>query len=100
MSNTFFKRVIPFILALSFGLFITSFFMDIKPNIQLKRSKWSERHKMKKLKYENRQLKRENQRLTDRIEAKERIILLDVPPPPPAPRVMVVPSDSVPSNLK
>ncbi len=103
LNQALFKRIIPFIAALLAGLFITAIFIDITPNFNKYKSnkkRHFEKHRMKQLKYENWQLKRDKQRLTEELEFKNHI-LLDVAPPPPAPvKVMVVPSESVPSTRK
>lgn len=93
------KRVAPFFIALSLGLFVASFFMSVAfPSLRFNRGWKSHREYHRKMEFENRQLKAENCRL--RKEASERRaerrarrhIRVEaaginelVPPPPPIP---------------
>lgn len=82
------KRLFPFVAALAFGLFIASFFVSIAlPKFE--RRGWKKHREVKRLQFENENLRRDNCRM--RRELKERELQkleLDVPPPPPIPPTM------------
>ena len=98
-NQTIFKRLLPFIAALLAGLFVTALFIDITPNFnkyRVNKKRHHERHRMKKLRYENWRLKREKQRLEEQLEAKDKILLLDEAVP--APKLLKVPAETVPAD--
>ena len=95
----FLKRVLPFLGALSVGLFIASFFVDIASPKFGNRGVGKRYHHMKRLRVENEQLRNENLRLKNELEnlrisaghswdyEGRKIEVPLAPPPPPAPRV-------------
>lgn len=87
LNNTFFKRIIPFVITLAVGLFIASFFVSIAPTFKSKKNRCGKRHEMKNLRYENDRLRFENQRLQQKINETESMILLEAPIAPPPPSV-------------
>lgn len=99
LNRAFFKRIIPFLLTFALGLFIASFFVSITPNLQFKRGCCGRRNDMRQLKYENERLRLENQRLQEKLDSTDKMILLEAPVPPPAPSVRVIemPMDTVPA---
>jgi len=82
----FFKRVAPFFLTFSLGLFIASFFVTIAaPSFQFKRGFNRHREYHRKLEFENQRLREENSLLKRQVADKRNSdleMILDVPPPP------------------
>ena len=99
----FIKRFLPFVIALGIGIFIASFFVELRaPNFR-GGPRTKRYHEMKRLRVENEELKNENLRLKNELDNHRRhhpqVIDLDhqhdwpgtaldgLPPPPPvAPR--------------
>ncbi len=86
----FIKRILPFFLTFAFGLLIASFFVSIAaPNFNFKKRGFNHHREYdRRLEFENRQLRDENNRLKQQLIEKENQNLsedLDVPPPPPLP---------------
>jgi hypothetical protein len=89
-----FKRVVPFLFAVTLGLFVASFFVDLAvPNFSGFRRGPSKMREYRKVKMENEDLRRENCRLKKELEASRSEtkssfeslppdINLAVPPPP------------------
>jgi len=100
------KRVAPFALTLTIGLFIASFFVTVAaPNFQFKRgfSKHHEYHK--RMKSENKRLREENIRLKNRLAEMEKrdwvLGTVEVPMnPPEAPKLKAIPMESVPQKSR
>jgi hypothetical protein len=94
------KRVAPFFLTLTVGLFIASFFVSVAaPSFNFPQRSGRSKHREydRRIEFENRQLREENSRLQKRVaemEKRDWVLRdeLDFPPPPPAPPVVVVPS--------
>jgi hypothetical protein len=88
LNQAFFKRIIPFVIALALGLFAASFFISLAPNFRFKNNRCGKSREVRMLRYEKERLELENKRLKQRLEDSERMILIDevVPPPPPAVR--------------
>ncbi len=97
LNKAFFNRVIPFILTFAVGLLVASFFVSVVPSFKFKKNRCGKRHEMRNLSYENNRLRLENQRLQRKLDVTESMILLEAPVPPPPPRVMVMPADSIPT---
>jgi len=99
------KRVAPFVLTLTIGLLVASFFVTVAaPNFQFKRGGFK-RHRDYDRQRDARinELERENKCLKNRLSEVERRdwVLdrdLDVPPPPPPPSVM--PMKTVPQRAR
>jgi len=87
LNQAFFKRIIPFIIALALGLFVASFFVSLSPNLKFKKNRCGKQHDARTLRYEKQRLELENQRLKQRLEESERMILLEAPAPPPIPSI-------------
>lgn len=89
--GVFFKRILPFILTLTIGLVVASFFVSLtfpRPNFRLGSERRSHVHECKQLKQEVRELRRENRKLKRKLEKRSfNVSELDrlVPPVPPAP---------------
>lgn len=85
------KRVAPFVLTLTVGLFIASFFMTVAaPNFKFKRNGFSKhREYHRRIESDNKRLREENIRLKNRLAEMERRdwVLerdeINVAPPPP-----------------
>ena len=90
----FIKKVVPFFLTFTVGLFVASFFVSIAvPNFKIPNRGWR-RHQQyhQRIESENQRLREKNLRLERELAEKERseVILsgdgnFDVPPPPPMP---------------
>jgi|GEM_PF-2473619 len=100
-SSVLVKRVLPFILALSAGLFVASFFVDIMPRFNVRDHRIERCRQLQQLRIENSDLRRQNQDLRDENEILRRsnpmslkhiprgewnTSRFEVPPPPPASR--------------
>lgn len=99
LNKAFFKRIVPFVLTFALGLLVASFFVSIAPTFKFKKKRPPCRgREAQTLRYENERLRLENQRLQQRVNATERIILLEeaVPPPPAAPLPLELPVDEAP----
>lgn len=83
----FIKRVAPFFLTFSLGLFIASFFVTVAaPNFQFKRGWSRHREYHRKLEFENQRLREENSLLKRQLSERNNSyseLELSVPPPPP-----------------
>lgn len=94
------KRVAPFVLTLTLGLFVASFFVTVAaPNFQFRRGFSKHREYHRRIESENQRLREENIRLKNRLAEMEKRdwVLerdLDVPPPP------VMPMKTVPSKSR
>lgn len=86
----FIKRILPFFLTFAFGLLIASFFVSIAaPNFNFQRRGFN-RHREydKRMEFENRQLRDENNRLKQQLLENQNLSEdLDVPAPPLPPKV-------------
>lgn len=99
------KRLVPFFLTFTVGLFIASFFVSLAaPNFQFKRGFNRHREMDRQMKCENERLRQENERLKNRLsEVEKRDWVLqpdfdiDVPPPPVVP---TMPMQTVPSKSR
>lgn len=99
MSKCLLKRIVPFIVALTLGLFVASFFVTVAaPQFNFKRNNYHRKNR------EVRQLKDENLRLNDELrQTRKRVAELEIrrtmdfenefetelplaPPPPSVPR--------------
>ena len=107
----FIKRVFPFFLTFSVGLFIASFFVSIAlPTFRLRNDGWrrhEQYHRM--LEFENQQLKERNSLLEKRLADRDSSDAADndsqlnylVPPPPPvAPIAPSVRIHTIPYRVK
>lgn len=78
-TKGFIKRFLPFVAAFAVGIFVASFF------VQISGPKYRGGKKVrviKKLKMENEQLRMENLRLRNEIEAMTTETMSELPPPP------------------
>lgn len=92
------KRIVPFFLTFAAGLFIASFFVTIaSPSFNFQRRSYK-MNEMRRLRDENRELRRRNDMLRMQVEEAGRTngtsfafdtaeVPLEPPPPPPPPRV-------------
>lgn len=86
------KRIAPFFLTFAVGLFIASFFVSVAaPSFQFRRG-FNHREMDRQMKFENQQLRDENESLKNRLNEMERrdCVLnpdIEVPPPPVAPSI-------------
>lgn len=102
------KRVAPFVLTFAVGLFVASFFVTVAaPSFQFDRGFRRHRECERRMQFENRQLREENDRLMRQLqEANKRDWVLDesldLPAPPPPPTVIkpVMPMKTVPSRAR
>jgi cell shape-determining protein MreC len=88
----FIKRILPFFLTFSLGLLIASFFVSIAaPNFNFKKRGFNRHRKYdRRMEFENRQLRDENNRLKQQLLEKENQNLsedLDIPAPPLPPKM-------------
>jgi hypothetical protein len=92
LNQAFFKRIIPFLLTFALGLFVASFFVSIMPSLKFRKNRCGKRHEFHRLYRENQRLELEKQRLQQKLDETERMILLEtpVPPPPVAPPTIVM----------
>ncbi len=96
------KRVAPFVLTLTVGLFIASFFMTVAaPNFNFKRNGFKNHRQMdRQIRSENKRLREENIRLKNRMAEMERrdwvLGTVEVPMTPPPPVEPVMPMKTVP----
>ncbi len=100
LNQAFFKRIIPFVMALAVGLFVASFFVSLAPTLKFKQNRCGKKHETRALRYEKQRLELENKRLKQRLEESERMILLEVPAPPPIssiPATIEMPLETVPN---
>ena len=91
------KRIVPFFLTFAAGLFIASFFVTLaSPSFNFQRRSYK-MHEMRRLRDENRELKRRNEVLQMQLDEARREagtsfafdtteLPLEPPPPPPPPR--------------
>ncbi len=104
-GKVFIKRVLPFFLTFTVGLFIASFFVSIAaPKFEFNRGWRKHRQYHRMMKVENQRLKEENSHLKKQLADKDlqdlnnRDFYLDyaVPPPPPIPpaKVRTIPYNS------
>lgn len=92
LNKALFKRIVPFILTFAAGLFIASFFVNVIPSFKVKKNnRCGKRQEVRILKYERERLQLENQRLKQRLEETERMMLLEEPVPPPPPLAPLAP---------
>jgi hypothetical protein len=103
------KRAAPFVLTLTVGLFIASFFVTVAaPNFSFPKRNWKNKHREydRRIEFENRQLREENSRLKNRLnEVEKRDWVLDaeindIPAPPQPPAVSSMPMKTVPSRSR
>lgn len=85
LNQAFLKRILPFIITLTLGLFVASFFVSLMPNFKFKKNRCGKRQEVKMLRHEKQQLELENQRLKERLVEAEKMILLEAPIPLPPP---------------
>jgi hypothetical protein len=100
LNSAFLKRILPFVGTFALGLFIASFFVSILPTFKFRKNRCGNKGEIQRLRYEKERLQVENQRLQQRLEESEKMILLEAPmaPPPPAvPKVIIMPMESVPA---
>jgi hypothetical protein len=91
------KRVLPFMAAFAFGLFVASFFVDIGPRTGCRDHRMRHFQEMQQLRMERDELRQENLRLRNQHDLDIDDPLGDmqmdldvsepVPPPPPPPRI-------------
>lgn len=67
-SKGFFKRMLPFLATFAVGIFIASFFVSISAPSFRGKGFGKRHHEMKRLRFENEQLKNENLRLKNQLE--------------------------------
>ncbi len=104
MLMSWVKRVVPFVLALTLGLFVASFFVSVGlPKVKYERRGWKRHYenncRMKAerdvLRFRNEQLRRDNERMRDQLRNEWRFNRdfehIEVPPPPSAPIAPVAP---------
>lgn len=107
-SRPFIKRIVPFVLTLTLGLFVASFFVSLTPTFKNRNGRSYQRKQIQKLRIEKERLEIENQILKERLESTERLILLEAPAPPrpaeafkvPQENLITIPMDSIPAAPK